>query len=187
MPPSNKFIRLRTDGRDLPRYPRLIIGVPWYIRLKVSGERGRETVADSASQPQPTIRTAAPFFCAIRYNCRGLVTFAVAGPAVRYLVCTLPVPRSLVPRRLPQRDEARGREGRDAQRAEDQKRGAQCRLSPQLRIFLSSNRLKPEADSTGTGRGVIFFISLGQGTRADILSINVLWPWFIIWPFPILI
>lgn len=48
-------------------------GAPWYTRLKVAGERGRETVA---GRGQPTFRTTAPFFCAIRYNCQGLVTFA---------------------------------------------------------------------------------------------------------------
>lgn len=51
IPQPNKFGRLRNGSRDSPWYPRLIIGVPWYTRLKVVGERGRETVADSAGRP----------------------------------------------------------------------------------------------------------------------------------------
>lgn len=87
-------------------------GAPWYTRLKVAGERGRETVADSG---QPTFRTAAPFFCAIRYNCRGLVTFAgfrSEVPDVYVAPCRLSCTEAA--------SSKRSEEGRDAQWAEDE-------------------------------------------------------------------
>jgi len=187
--------RLETDGRDLPRYSRLIIGVAWYIHLKVPGERGRETVADSASRPQPAVRTAAPFFCAIRYNCRGLVTFAVARApqwGTWYVRC--PCPALLHRGGFLKETKQEGYEGRDAQRGwktKDQKRGAQCRLSPQLRIFLSSQTRIVESQTRhrrmyiGTRCNVISFPFLEQGCSSQTWASvdKCLVTWSLIWLF----